>query len=77
MISACAACLARGIFDSDAYFREVIEKLENASLTFFKIYCSSATFAHGWKRECTDSVLKSQTLRFLSISTCLMMNEIA
>jgi len=48
MISARDARLARAIFHSDAYFREVIkviEKLQDVCLTFFKKYNSSATLA--------------------------------
>ena len=53
MISARDARLARTIFHSDAHFREVtevIEKLQDVCLTFFKI-CSSGPFAESWKRE--------------------------
>lgn len=56
MISARDARLAHAILHSDAKFREVIEKLQDVSLTFFKVYCGPAMFA-GWKPERTDSVL--------------------
>ena len=79
-ISARNAHLARAIFHSDAYFREVIkviEKLQDVCLTFFNKYNSSATLAQSWKRARTDSVRKCQTFRFLTILTCLMITEIA